>query len=197
MFEKLNLAVIIGSTRTGRWGPVPAKWIAEQAVEHGRFEVDLIDLTELDMPHYLSEDDQWATPGTPSEAVSGLGGRLHHADAFVIVTPEYNHSYPASLKHAIDFYMKEWQTKPVGLVSYGGGAGGQRAAEHLRQVFPELRAMTIRNTLAFANYWDNLDEDGRFTGFAAAEKHASAFLNELEWWAQALSTARATVPLPI
>ncbi|WP_233162141.1 NADPH-dependent FMN reductase [Glycomyces salinus] len=107
MFEKLNLAVIIGSTRAGRWGPVPAKWIAEQAVEHGRFEVDLIDLTELDMPHYLSEDDQWATPGTPSEAVSGLGGRLHHADAFVIVTPEYNHSYPASLKHAIDFYMKE------------------------------------------------------------------------------------------
>ncbi len=196
MSEKLQLAVIIGSTRAGRWGPVPSQWIAERAVEHGAFEVDLVDIAELGLPHYMTEEDQWSTPGAPSAAVAGLGERLHRADAFIVVTPEYNHSYPAPLKHAIDFYMREWAAKPVGLITYGGGAGGQRAAEHLRQVFPELRATTIRHTLMFSMYWERFDDRGEFTGFAEAEPHAKSFLDELEWWARALVDARRATPLP-
>ncbi|GAB3220658.1 NAD(P)H-dependent oxidoreductase [Glycomyces halotolerans] len=196
MSDKLKLAVIIGSTREGRWGPVPAEWIAETAEAHGGFEVDVVDLLEAGLPQHLEGRDMWAAPGDPCAPVANLGERLHRADAFVVVTGEYNHSYPAPLKHAIDYYMKEWQTKPVGLISYGGGAGGQRAAEHLRQIFPELRAMTIRNTLSFPMYWEKIDENGEFTGFADAEPHAKSFLNELQWWARALVNARREAPLP-
>lgn len=196
MSEKLNLAVIIGSTREGRWGPVPSKWIADTAAAHGGFEVDLIDLLETELPQHMTEMDMWSGSGDRSAPVAGLGERLHRADAFVVVTPEYNHSYPAPLKHAIDYYMAEWGAKPVGLVSYGGGSGGQRAAEHLRQVFPELRATTIRRTLAFPMFWEKVDENGQFTGFADAEPHAKGFLDELQWWGRALANARKEAPLP-
>jgi NAD(P)H-dependent FMN reductase len=196
MTDTLNLAVIIGSTREGRFGPVPGQWIADQAAEQGGFDVDLIDLIDVDLPQHMTEDDMWSTPGQPSTAVARLGERLRRADAFVVVTCEYNHSYPAALKHAIDFYMHEWQAKPVGFVSYGGGSGGVRAVEHLRQVFPELRATTIRNSLAFPMYWEQYDEDGSFAGFASAEPFAKSFLNELEWWGRALADARAARPFP-
>ncbi|WP_100445257.1 NADPH-dependent FMN reductase [Glycomyces xiaoerkulensis] len=196
MSERLKLAVIIGSTREGRWGPVPSEWIAEQAEAHGDFEVDLVDLREAGLPQYLGERDMWATPERPSEPVAGLGERLHRADAFVVVTPEYNHSYPAQLKHAIDYFMHEWHAKPVGLISYGAGSGGVRAVEHLRQIFPEVRAMTIRHSLAFPMYWEKLDENGEFTGFADSEPFAKAFLDELRWWARALVSARKEAPLP-
>ncbi|WP_199036439.1 NADPH-dependent FMN reductase [Glycomyces salinus] len=196
MSENLKLAVIIGSTREGRWGPVPAAWVAEQAREHGAFDVDLVDLVEAQLPQYVTEQDLWSRPGQPSEPVATLGERLHRADAFVVVTPEYNHSYPAQLKHAVDYYMREWQAKPVGLVSYGGGAGGVRAAEHLRQIFPEVRATTIRHSLVFPMYWEKFDENGDYTGFADTEPYAKQFLDELEWWARALVNARKEAPLP-
>lgn len=196
MSDNLKLAVIIGSTREGRWGPVPSKWIAETAARHGGFDVDLVDLLDTGLPQHVTETDLWSRPGDPSATVSGLGERLHRADAFIVVTPEYNHSYPAPLKHAIDYYMSEWAAKPVGLVTYGGGAGGQRAAEHLRQVFPELRATTIRHTLMFPMYWEKFDENGQFTGFADAEPFAKGFLDELEWWGRALVNARRDTHLP-
>ncbi|GAB3655263.1 NADPH-dependent FMN reductase [Glycomyces tarimensis] len=195
MSEKLKLAVIIGSTREGRFGPVPAKWIAERAAEHGGFEVDLVDLRDAALPQYMTDQDLWSRPGQPTESVTSLGERLHAADAFIVVTPEYNHSYPAGLKHAVDYYMREWHAKPVGLISYGGGAGGVRAAEHLRQVFPEVRAMTIRHSLVFPNYWEKLDENGDFD-FSDAERFAKDFLAELEWWGHALVNARKVAPLP-
>ena len=72
----------------------------------------------------------------------------------MIVTPEYNHSFPASLKNTIDWFDSEWHAKPVGFVSYGGMAGGQRAVEHLRQVFAELHAVTVRDTLSFHMAWE-------------------------------------------
>ena len=79
----------------------------------------------------------------------------------MIVTPEYNHSFPAALKNTIDWFRDEWQAKAAGFVSYGGMAGGQRAVEHLRQVFAELHAVTVRETLSFHMAWERFDEDGR------------------------------------
>jgi NAD(P)H-dependent FMN reductase len=197
MSDKLNLGVIIGSTREGRWAPAPAKWIAGVAEQHGGFDVDLIDLLDADLPQHLAEDDMWSTEAAPSAPVAALSERLHRADAFVVVSGEYNMSIPASLKHAVDFYMNEWAAKPVAMITYGGKiTGGQNAAQHLRQIFPELRTMTIRNTIAFPRFYQHFNEHGEFSKFDESEPAAKTLLDELHWWGRALTNARNATPMP-
>ena len=115
--------------------------------------MDVIDLAEARLPDVLSNQ--------PAASVTATSQRLAAADAFVVVTPEYNHSFPASLKNAIDWHFKEWQAKPVGFVSYGGMSGGLRAVEHLRQVFVELHAVTVRDAVSFHGVWGLFDTDGQ------------------------------------
>src|SRR5271165_2393581 len=123
----LNLAIIIGSTRKGRFAPVVARWFVGQAERRDDMAVDVIDLADTQLPDVLS--------GEPGPEVAAVTTRLAAADAFVVVTPEYNHSFPAPLKNAIDWHSREWRAKPVGFVSYGGIGGGLRAVEQLRLVF--------------------------------------------------------------
>ncbi|GIG64482.1 NADPH-dependent FMN reductase [Phytomonospora endophytica] len=184
MNDNLKLAVIIGSTREGRFGPVPAEWVAGEARAFGGFDVDVVDLLELELPHRITGDSD------DHPTVKSLSARLHDADAFIVVTPEYNHSYPASLKAAIDHYQSEWHTKPVGFVSYGGMVGGQRAVEHLRQIFPEVHALTVRDTIGLVNYWSLLDAEGRFADPEALAGAAKGMLGQLAWWGRALRAAR-------
>ena len=186
--SKLNLAVIIGSTRKGRFGPVPARWFAEQAREHAAFHVDVIDLVEAELPMHMD--------GAGHPHVDAVSIRLHAADAVVVVTPEYNHSFPAPLKAAIDWYNAEWHAKPVGFVSYGGMVGGQRAVEQLRQIFPEVHALTIRNTINFVNFWDKFDDAGQPRDAEPVNKAAAGMLDELLWWSRSLKQARAVSPFP-
>jgi NAD(P)H-dependent FMN reductase len=111
----------------------------------------------------------------------------------VVVTPEYNHSFPGPLKLAIDSVHPEWAAKPVGFVSYGGVAGGLRAVEHLRSVFAELHAVTVRETVQFYLADDPLDVHGNARG-TQADAAAGRLLDQLAWWAQALREARAARP---
>lgn len=179
----LRLAVIVGSTREGRTGPVVADWFGREVIDHGEFDLDLIDLAQVDLPIHL--------PSRYSPAQQAYVDRLAAADAVVVVTPEYNHGYPASLKQAIDLAHDEWARKPIGIVSYGARSGGIRAAEQLRQVFPELEAMTIRESIAIANVWDAFDESGTPVSAAGMAAAARSFLDQLSWWARALATARS------
>ncbi len=193
--EPLRLAVIVGSVRAGRFGPTVSDWFAEEARNYGGYEVDVIDLAEADHELPLSFPDFRATvPPDVARVRAGLSERLAAADAFVIVTPEYNHSFPASLKNTIDWFNSEWHAKPVGFVSYGGMAGGQRAVEHLRQVFPELHAVTVRNTLSFHMAWERFSEDGRPRDEEGSNAAAKGMLRQLEWWGTALRDARAKFP---
>ncbi|MQA07465.1 MAG: NADPH-dependent FMN reductase [Pseudonocardiaceae bacterium] len=187
----LRVAIIIGSTRNGRFGPTAAEWFADQARQHGELNIDVIDLSEEQLPDVLIDE------GDPvPERVTALAPRLDAADAFVIVTPEYNHSYPAPLKTAIDWYMDEWQAKPVAFVCYGGMSGGLRSVEHLRQIFAELGATTVREVVSFQNYWEQFGVDGSWPknpeGPNAAAK---GMLDQLIWWARALRDHRAIHPL--
>lgn len=111
-----------------------------------------------------------------------------------MVTPEYNHSYPGPLKHAIDSLGKQWHAKPIGFVSYGGMSGGLRAVEALRVVFAELHAVTIRNTVSLHSARAQFDEHGAPRDPAGVNTAASALLDQLVWWARALRAARATRP---
>ncbi|MCM3925041.1 universal stress protein [Frankia sp. AiPs1] len=141
----LALALVVGSVRAGRLGPAVAGWFAGHARDRDDVHLDVLDLAAFPLP-----SDMAAVPGTPPERlVRELGERLAAADGFVVVTPEYNHSYPAALKNVIDTYREEWFAKPVGFVSYGGVSGGLRAVEHLRAVFAEQHAVTVRDGVSF------------------------------------------------
>ncbi|RMB84795.1 NADPH-dependent FMN reductase [Streptomyces shenzhenensis] len=192
-----KLVIIVGSVREGRFGPVAAAWVAEQARRHSGFDVDVVDLAAFDIPLALpAVSPKAAGADYPRPAgLARLTEALAGADAFIMVTPEYNHSYPASLKAAIDWHFTQWTAKPVAFVSYGGAAGGRHAVLHLENVLTELQAVTIRDGLVFPNHFSTwregrpLDPD--------ASRYAQALLGRLAWWAGALRSARAAVPYPV
>ena len=194
--RKHKLVIIVGSVRDGRFGPAVASWVAEQAGAHGGFEVEVVDLAEVDLPLALpAESPKYAGDAYPRPAgMAALTSALEGADAFVVVTPEYNHSYPASLKAAIDWHFTQWTAKPVAFVSYGGAAGGRHAVLHLENVLTELHAVTIRDGLAFPNYFTAW-QDGRPLDPEAAG-YAKTLLEQLAWWAGALRSAREAAPYP-
>jgi NAD(P)H-dependent FMN reductase len=191
-----ELAIVIGSVREGRFGPVVASWVAGQATAHGGFGVKVIDLADYEIPLSLPAlSPKYAGHAYPRPAgLAELTARLAAADAFILVTPEYNHSYPASLKAAIDWHFTQWTAKPVAFVSYGGAAGGRHAVLHLENVLTELHAVTIRDGLAFPNYFVNW-ADGQPADPNAAG-YAKTLLDQLAWWASALRAARAETPYP-
>ena len=144
---------------------------------------DIIDLANIDLPYTISD--------SPPNAVGELGARLMAADAFVVITPEYNHSFPAALKNFIDLYNVEWQKKPLGFVSYGGISGGLRAVEQLRQIFAELHVVTVRDTVSFHRAHSEFDSQGDPRDPNRVNRAASAMLDQLSWWGLLLREGRA------
>jgi len=189
-----RLVVIVGSVREGRFGPVVADWFAGEATRLGGFtDVDVVDLVDHQLPLVFPGSHSDLDEETARTA-RDLSQRLNRADAFVVVTPEYNHSFPASLKNAVDWFRAEWQAKPVGFVSYGGMSGGLRAVEQLRQVFAELHAVTVRDSLSFHSAWERFDDDGSPHDAEGTSAAAKGMLGQLQWWADALHAARARTP---
>lgn len=178
-----KIALIYGSDREGRFCDVVAGWALSELQRLPGVEADVVDPARLDLPRRF---------GTESAAVRRLRERLAAADAFLVVTPEYNHSFPACLKALVDSANEQWHAKPVAFVSYGGLSGGLRAVEQLRQVFAELHAVTLRDTVAFPNAWDAF-ADGR----PVRQEAVRAFrhmLARLLWWSTALKEARLREP---
>ncbi|MEU0160303.1 NAD(P)H-dependent oxidoreductase [Streptomyces sp. NPDC006261] len=186
----LKVAVILGSNREGRFGPVIADWFLGRAARYDGIETELIDVVTARLPTALS-----FTP-TPDEAarVAAVSSRLAAADAFVVLTPEYNHSFPAPLKNLIDWHRAEWQAKPVAFVSYGGRSGGLRAVEQLRQVFAETHTVSVRDTVSFHNAGALFDDEGNHRDPADVDAAAKALLDQLVWWGNALRDARNRHP---
>ncbi|MFF0815022.1 NADPH-dependent FMN reductase [Rhodococcus sp. NPDC003318] len=183
---RLRLVVITGSTRDGRFGPTVTAWFTGLA--SSAMDVDVVDLADVELP---AAHPAWGAERTP--ALAELGVRLDAADAFVIVTPEYNHSFPAVLKNAIDLFRDEWRAKPVGFVSYGGQGGGLRAVEQLRLVFAELHSVSVRDSVSFHGAHTVFD-GGRPVDSTVSDSAAANMLGQLEWWGTALRSARAERP---
>ncbi|MFE6872399.1 NADPH-dependent FMN reductase [Kitasatospora sp. NPDC057692] len=179
--ERFRIAVVIGSVRSPRLADPLAAWLERELSAVDWVDLDMIDLAAVSLPmHELK-------PG--GSAASPIAGRLADADGFVLLTPEYNHSFPAPLKNAIDWHFTEWAYKPVAFVGYGG-SGGIRAVEHLRTVFPELRATTVRESVLLPMAWEHLDAEGRFVPPPGTERALHATMNELRTWARALRSLR-------
>ena len=181
MNSQIHVALVYGSTREGRFCDTVANWAAERIVRSGAFALDLIDPAAPELAS--SQADGAAIP-------TSFRRRIGRADAIVIVTPEYNHGYPAPLKALIDSVNAEWQAKPVAFVSYGGISGGLRAVEQLRLVFAEVHAVAIRDSVSFANAWSQFGAAGELVAPEAANAAMSTMLARLSWWALALRGAR-------
>lgn len=181
MTTPLRTALVVASTRDGRFGPVVAGFVTPLLDQRDDMELDVVDLVDADVPAHFTSD-------LPAATVATIG-RLDHAEAFVIVTPEYNHSYPATLKQMIDVSGTVWARKPVAFVSYGGLSGGLRAVEHLRGVLAERHAATIRETVSFHSF--PFDEQGMPDDLEAATKAVQTMADDLVWWGTTLRAGRS------
>jgi len=186
-----RLHTLIASTRPTRIGPSVAKWFHEFARQHGRFDAHLIDLAEFNLP-VIDEPNHPSRREYTWDHTKKWSGSVNQADAFVFVTPEYNYGPPPSLLNALDYLFWEWQYKAVGLVGYGGISGGGRSTHAIKPTIVSLKMMPIPETVWLPNVYQQLKE-GKFTANEFNEQGATALLNELIKWTEALARVRAEV----
>lgn len=188
----LKIKIIVGSTRQNRFSEKPAQWIFEEAKKREGIDVELLDLRDYPMPFFNEPVSPSYMKGDYSnEIVAKWAAKIGEADGYIIVTPEYNHGYPAVLKNALDHVYREWNNKPIGFVSYGG-IGGARGVEQLRLVSIELQMAPIRNSVYITSFWTLLDQNGQLKEGAldSFKQSAENLMDQLVWWAEALKTAR-------
>lgn len=186
----LQIAVIMGSTRPNRMSEAVAKWVQGKAAAMEGWNPELIDLRDWPLPFYQEAAPVMQLKGEYSVPLAKeWSAKIASKDAFIVVTAEYNHGYPAVLKNAFDYLYPEWNNKPIAYVSYGA-VGGARCVEQLRLVASELQMADIREALHIMDVWDLVGEGG-FTPQEFHEKKFARLASQLDWWAKALKTARA------
>jgi len=185
-----TLLILIASTRPGRVGEPIGKWIDARARAHGAFEIELVDLLELDLP-FMDEPSHPRLRRYTKKHTREWSAKVAAADAFVFVTPEYNYGFTAPLKNAIDFLHEEWKYKPVGLVSYGGVAAGTRAAQMLKLVLTTLKMTPLFEAVSIPFVTQFIDEEGDFHANELMEQSADAMFDELVRVAEALRPLRS------
>ena len=187
------LQIIIGSTRPGRVGSAVADWIIDRARARGDFEVEVTDLAVLNLPIF-DEPNHPRLRQYVNQHTKDWSEIVERSDAFIFVIPEYNYGFNAATKNAIDYLNQEWQNKPAGIVSYGGVAAGTRAAQMLNQVMSALKIVPVTDSVNIPFVGEKLDEDRRLKPNEIMEAAATAMLDELARWAQALRPLRAGQP---
>jgi NAD(P)H-dependent FMN reductase len=184
----LKVAIVTGSTRPGRKSDTVARWVHGIAAKRTDASFEVVDIADFDLP-LLDETmppimGQYSRPHTKAWAEK-IGG----FDAFVFVTPEYNHSTSGALKNAIDYLFREWNDKAAGFVGYGG-AGGTRAVEHLRLIMAEVKVAGVRAQVALSMFTD-FENFSTFKPAAHQEAAVKAMVDDLVPWGEALRALRA------
>lgn len=174
----MKVGIIIGSIREGRKGANVARWVESSAGRRGDAEYELIDLLGFDVPLLTSPTHPMAAQRVyESPAVQRWSEAIDSCDAFVFVTPEYNHGVPGALKNAVDSLGPEWMDKTAGLVSYGS-AQGVRAAEHWRQILANFRTVAVRSQVTLSIFTD-LADDGEVKTSEQLEGDLTSMLDEV------------------
>jgi NAD(P)H-dependent FMN reductase len=184
-----TLQIVIASTRPVRVGPAVAAWIRDRAVAHGGFDVELIDLAEVNLP-MLDEPQHPRLGQYVGQHTKDWSASVARSDAFIFVLPEYNHGYTAPIKNAIDFLNAEWRYKPVGFVSYGGVAAGTRAMQMLKPVLIVLKMVPLAEAVNIPFVQQFIDGQGVFQASEILAAAATDMLDELVRWTAALATMR-------
>ena len=196
-----KLLVIVGSTRPGRAADLVVPWLTRKTAEHQAFDAEIVDLRDWPLPifgEHMGTIGDFSDPTYSEPLVKAWNAKIKSADAYVIVTPEYNHSIPGGLKNAIDTVWLSFgfRNKPVAFVGYSGGiAGGVRAIEHLAHVFVEADAVPLRSSVIIPAVHGAFDEQGEPVN-PITDAAAGIMLDDLAWWSAALETARAEGELP-
>jgi NAD(P)H-dependent FMN reductase len=160
----MKLMIIFGSSRQGRKGEVVANWVRRNVGADKRFEIDYVDLQQLELPFFDEPLSPFSMARQGLSYTHDVGRiwaeRVGNIEGVLIVTPEYNHGYPAVLKNALDWVGPEWVDKPVGFISYGGISGGTRVVEQLRPVVTELGLIQVANAIHFPFFEKSFDDKG-------------------------------------
>jgi len=192
----MKLQVIVGSTRPTRAADKVAPWVVSRTALHEAFETEVIDLRDWQLPMFGEHMGSVGDPNDPSYSdpiVRQWNRKIAEADAYLVITPEYNHSLPGELKNAIDsvFVSFAFRNKPMAMVGYSAGIGGGiRALEHLAQIAVEVEAMPLRSTVVLPFVDKAFTDDGAPTD-PANEISLQVLLDDLAWWGAALHNARA------
>lgn len=193
MPDQISIKVIAGSTREGRFSDKPAAWIAGELSKREGVSAEVLDLRDFDMPFFNEAvSPSVKTEPYAHEAVARWTAKIAEGDAFVIVTPEYNHGPTAVLKNALDWVYQEWNRKPIAYVSYGT-VGGARAVEQLRLNAIEQKMVPTREAVHFPGneYFPVLfGQSSADEMFAKHAGKAKEMIDELLWYAKALKPAR-------
>lgn len=185
----IKVGIIVGSTRPGRRADVVASWVLEKAKQRTDAQFEVVDIKDFDLP-MLDEPvppsmGQYSKPHTKKWAQ-----KVASFDAYIFVTPEYNHAPGAALKNAIDFLYAEWNNKAAGFVSYGASASGGRAVEQLRQVMAELQVADVRAQVLLSLFTD-FENFTVFKPNTVHETAMAAMLDQVVAWGGALKTLRS------
>jgi NAD(P)H-dependent FMN reductase len=183
----INVGIIVGSTRPGRKAETVARWVHEIAKKRNDATFEVVDIADFHLP--LLDEVMPPMMGQYSQAhTKAWAAKIAGFDAFVFVTPEYNHSTSGALKNAIDYLFREWNDKAAGFVGYGG-VGGARAIEHLRTVLAEVKIADVRATVNLSLFTD-FENFVTFKPAPHQERTVTAMLDDLTAWGEALRTMR-------
>ncbi len=185
----MKLKVIIGSTRPSRKGPIMARWFVQYATQHSDFEIEVLDLKKIDLP-LMDEIEHPMRKQYNNEHTKHWSRAIDEADAFVFVTPEYNYSFPAPLKNALDYLHNEWKEKPAGFVSYGGISAGTRSVQALKMPLTTLSIVPLTQAVNIPFFWEFINKDGEFAPNEITINATQVMLDKLQDWAIALKGMR-------
>jgi NAD(P)H-dependent FMN reductase len=173
----MQLKIITASTRPGRRGPIISRWVIDVAKSNPAFNVEHLDLEEINLP-FLDEPHHPRFQNYTKQHTRDWSKTISGADAFIIVTCEYNYGFPAPIKNAIDFLSKEWAYKAVGIVSYGGVAAGTRATQMLKLVLTALKMTALTESVNIP-FFESHIKDGVFVPNELSVKNLDGMLVEL------------------
>ena len=185
----LKLNIIIGTTRPGRASPAIGQWLKAFAEKHGKFQVELVDLADFNLP-LLDEASHPVLQKYEHEHTKRWSASVASADAYVFLTAEYTYFPPAALINGLQVLSREWNYKPAGVVSYGGISGGLRAAQELRLMIANLNMHALPQTVPVPQFGQFVNDEGLFIPSEPIETGASSLLDELYKWAVALKPMR-------
>jgi NAD(P)H-dependent FMN reductase len=197
----MKLQVIVGSTRPARASDKVVPWVLRRASARTDFETELLDLRDWPLPifgEHMGSIGDFSDPTYSDPVVRRWNKKIAEADAYLVVTPEYNHSIPGVLKNAIDsvWVSFAFRNKPLASVAYSGGiAGGVRAIEHLAHIAIETELVPLRNSVIIPKLDTAFGEDGE-PADPITDVSMGILLDDLAWWASALGQARAGGELP-
>jgi len=187
---KPKLHVITVSTRPGRSGFPLSRWIFERATTDSRFDVELVDLKDENLPMF-DEPRHPRLRQYEHEHTKRWSAKIDAADAFIFVTPEYDHGTPPSLINALVYLLHEWAHKPVGFVSYGGPAGGTRAVQMVKPMMTALKMVVLHESVMAPLFLHSIDDKGVFNPSELQQAGAQAMLDGLSKWVSVLAPMRS------